>query len=232
MPRASGCRQWHLRRPLPAATSTLSDLQLTRAGSGFLGQSGRRPIQSALAQARASAVDAEAARLGSPSALRHAYIELQTTICCSMSLTQLSSSASKSLRSPYRNAADGLAPRGQADRGAGCPGGPADKVIPIAKRGSSSPSHISFAALLGQGPDRGKHDRAAAATWLGSAMRPPCSLGPAGRRPDLMQSGVRAQQPDDNHQGAPSGFLSHGLLVRLRGLPAWSGCTDQPVNAN
>lgn len=205
--------------PPPFGGSWNTDIQLQANLSwevDFWGKQ-KNAYESALGAARASAIDAEAARLGLAADIADTYVQLQRAFARrDIAASTLARREQVLSLTRDRNAA-GIDSRLEVKQ--------AEEAIPASREEiaqldeSIALARDQLAALLGKGPDRGLAIERPAARALGPLTLP--SVIPAellGRRPDLLAQRLRIEAAGKDIEVAKASFYPNVNLVAFAGL--------------
>ncbi len=203
--------------PYAGNTATLSELQVALSWElDFWGKQ-RAAYQSALGLARASAVDAEAARLELSTSIAHAYIQLQHAyLLLDVANATLKQREQITALTRDRNAA-GLDSRLEVRQTEEALPATREQVIQLQE--TIEITRHQLAALLGAGPDRGLTiTRPAAAALAPPALpsRLPSEL--LGRRPDLIAQRLRVTAAADAIKVRQADFYPNVDLIAFAGF--------------
>lgn len=203
--------------PFAGGTSTLSDLQLSLSWEVDFWGKQRAAYQSALGLARASAVDAEAARLALSTSIAHAYIELQHDyLLLDVADSTLKQREQIIALTRDRNAA-GLDSRLEVKQTEEAVPAAREQIIQLQE--TIELTRHQLAALLGAGPDRGATIARPAATALADPALPsrlPAQL--LGRRPDLIAQRLRVTAAAETIKVRRADFYPNVDLVAFAGF--------------
>lgn len=203
--------------PFAGSTSTLSDLQVALSWEVDFWGKQRAAYQSALGTARASAVDAEAARLALSTSIAHAYIELQHDyLLLDVADSTLKQREQIVALTRDRNAA-GLDSRLEVKQTEEAVPAAREQIIQLQER--IELTRHQLAALLGAGPDRGATIARSAATALTDPALPsrlPSEL--LGRRPDLIAERLRVAAAAETIKVRQADFYPNVDLVAFAGF--------------
>jgi NodT family efflux transporter outer membrane factor (OMF) lipoprotein len=208
--------------PLAGSWSTLHQLQATLSWELDFWGKNRAAYESALGQARATAVDAYAARLALSSNIAQAYVQLQRAYL----QLDVAGATLKEREQLYaltrdRNAA-GIDSRLELKQ--------AESALPATREQIAQLQETiqltrnQLAALLGQGPDRGLAIARPEATALAAVALP--STLPAellGRRPDLIAQRARVEAAQKDIASAKAEFYPNVNLMAFVGLQSFGG---------
>jgi NodT family efflux transporter outer membrane factor (OMF) lipoprotein len=176
--------------PFAGNTATLSELQVALAWEVDFWGKQRAAYQSALGLARASAVDAAAARLALSTSIAHAYFQLQHAyLLLDVANATLKQREQITALTRDRNAA-GLDSRLELRQTEAALPATREQLMQLQE--TIELTRHQLAALLGAGPDRGLAITRPAATALAAPALPsrmPSEL--LGRRPDLIAQRLR-----------------------------------------
>jgi NodT family efflux transporter outer membrane factor (OMF) lipoprotein len=203
--------------PFAGGTSTLSDLQVTLSWEVDFWGKQRAAYQSALGQAQASAVDAEAARLALSTSIAHAYIELQHDyLLLDVADSTLNQREHILALTRDRNAA-GLDSRLEVKQTEESVPAAREQILQLQERIELTRHQV--AALLGKGPDRGTMIARPAATALADPALPsrlPSEL--LGRRPDLIAQRLRVAAAAETIKVRQAEFYPNVDLIAFAGF--------------
>jgi NodT family efflux transporter outer membrane factor (OMF) lipoprotein len=208
--------------PLAGSWSTLHQLQATLSWELDFWGKNRAAYESALGQARATAVDAYAARLALSSNIAQAYVQLQRAyLQLDVAEATLKEREQLYALTRDRNAA-GIDSRLELKQ--------AESALPATREQIAQLQETiqltrnQLAALLGQGPDRGLAIARPAATALAAVALP--STLPAellGRRPDLIAQRARVEAAQKDIASAKAEFYPNVNLMAFVGLQSFGG---------
>jgi len=203
--------------PFAGSTSTLSDLQTSLSWEVDFWGKRRAAYQSALGLARASAVDAEAARLALSTSIAHAYIQLQHDyLLLDVADETLKQREHIMALTRDRNAA-GLDSRLEVKQTEEAVPAAREQIIQLQE--SIELTRHELAALVGAGPDRGATITRPAASALADPALPtrlPSDL--LGRRPDLLAERLRAAAAADTIKVRQADFYPNVDLIAFAGF--------------
>ena len=208
--------------PFAGSWSTLHQLQATLNWELDFWGKNRAAYESALGQARATAVDAYAARLALSTNVAQAYVQLQRAyLQLDVAEATLSEREQIYALTRDRNAA-GIDSRLELKQ--------AESALPATREQIAQLQETiqltrnQLAALLGQGPDRGLAINRPAATALAPVALP--SALPAellGRRPDLIAQRARVEAAQKDIASAKAEFYPNVNLMAFVGLQSLGG---------
>jgi NodT family efflux transporter outer membrane factor (OMF) lipoprotein len=208
--------------PLAGSWSTLHQLQATLSWELDFWGKNRAAYESALGQARATAVDAYAARLALSSNIAEAYVQLQRAyLQLDVAEATLKEREQLYALTRDRNTA-GIDSRLELKQ--------AESALPATREQIAQLQETlqltrnQLAALLGQGPDRGLAIARPAATALAAVALP--STLPAellGRRPDLIAQRARVEAAQKDIASAKGEFYPNVNLMAFVGLQSFGG---------
>jgi NodT family efflux transporter outer membrane factor (OMF) lipoprotein len=202
--------------PFAGSTSTLSNLQMSLSWEVDFWGKQRAAYQSALGLARASAVDADAARLALSTSIAHAYIQLQRSyLLLDVADSTLKQREQITALTRDRNAAglDSSLELKQTEEAI-----PAAREQIIQLQASIELTRHQLAALVGAGPDLGAGIARPAATALAEPSLPsrlPSEL--LGRRPDLIAQRLRVAAAAQTIKARQADFYPNVNLVAFVG---------------
>ena len=208
--------------PLAGTWSTLHQLQATLSWELDFWGKNRAAYEAALGQARATAVDAYAARLALSTNIAQAYVQLQRAyLQLDVAEATLKEREQLYALTRERNAA-GIDSRLELKQ--------AESALPATREQIAQLQETiqltrnQLAALLGQGPDRGLAIARPAATALAAVVLP--STLPAellGRRPDLIAQRARVEAAQKDIASAKAEFYPNVNLMAFVGLQSFGG---------
>ncbi|HEV8553522.1 MAG TPA: efflux transporter outer membrane subunit [Casimicrobiaceae bacterium] len=208
--------------PFAGSWNTLHQLQATLNWELDFWGKNRAAYESALGQARATAVDAYAARLALSSNIAQAYVQLQRAyLQLDVAEATLKEREQLYALTRERNAA-GIDSRLELKQ--------AESALPATREQIAQLQETiqlmrnQLAALLGQGPDRGLAIARPAATALAAVALP--STLPAellGRRPDLIAQRARVEAAQKDIASAKAEFYPNVNLMAFVGLQSFGG---------
>jgi len=208
--------------PFAGSWSTLHQLQATLNWELDFWGKNRAAYESALGQARATAVDAYAARLALSTNVAQAYVQLQRAyLQLDVAEATLHEREQIYALTRDRNAA-GIDSRLELKQ--------AESALPATREQIAQLQETiqltrnQLAALLGQGPDRGLAINRPAATALAPVALP--SALPAellGRRPDLIAQRARVEAAQKDIASAKAEFYPNVNLIAFVGLQSLGG---------
>jgi NodT family efflux transporter outer membrane factor (OMF) lipoprotein len=208
--------------PFAGSWSTLHQLQATLNWELDFWGKNRAAYEAALGQARATAVDAYAARLALSSNIAQAYVQLQRAyLQLDVAEATLKEREQLYALTRDRNAA-GIDSRLELKQ--------AESALPATREQIAQLQETiqltrnQLAALLGQGPDRGLAIARPAATALAAVVLP--STLPAellGRRPDLIAQRARVETAQKDIASAKAEFYPNVNLMAFVGLQSFGG---------
>jgi len=203
--------------PFAGGTSTLSDLQATLSWEVDFWGKQRAAYQSALGLARASAVDAEAARLALSTSIAHAYIQLQHAyLLLDVADSTLKQREQITALTRDRNAA-GLDSRLELKQTEESLPAAREQIIQLQE--TTDITRHQLAALVGAGPDRGATIARPAVNALTEPALPsrlPSDL--LGRRPDLIAQRLRVAAAAETIKVRQADFYPNVDLVAFAGF--------------
>ncbi len=203
--------------PFAGSTSTLSDLQVSLSWEMDFWGKQRAAYQSALGLARASAVDAEAARLALSTSIARAYIGLEHAyLLLDVADATLKQREHIMALTRDRNAA-GLDSRLEVKQTEEAVPAAREQIIQLQE--SIELVRHELAALVGAGPDRGAAISRPAANALADASLPsrlPSEL--LGRRPDLIAQRLRVVAAADTIKVRQADFYPNVDLIAFAGF--------------
>ncbi|HEV8255769.1 MAG TPA: efflux transporter outer membrane subunit [Casimicrobiaceae bacterium] len=208
--------------PFAGSWSTLHQLQATLNWELDFWGKNRAAYESALGEARATAVDAYAARLALSSNIAQAYVQLQRAyLQLDVAEATLKEREQLYALTRDRNAA-GIDSRLELKQ--------AESALPATREQIAQLQETiqltrnQLAALLGQGPDRGLAIARPTATALAAVALP--STLPAellGRRPDLIAQRARVEAAQKDIASAKAEFYPNVNLMAFVGLQSFGG---------
>jgi len=203
--------------PFGGSWSTLSQLQATLSWEIDFWGKNRAAYQRALGEARATALDAQAARLALSSNIAHAYVQLERAyLQLDVAQDTLQQREQIYKLTQDRNAA-GVDSKLELRQ--------AQSALPAAReqiaqlQESIQLTRNQLAALLGQGPDRGQaitRPAAAALTAVSLPSRVPSEL--LGRRPDILAQRWRVEAASHGIDNARAQFYPDVNLTAFIGF--------------
>ncbi len=203
--------------PFAGSTSTLRDLQVSLSWEVDFWGKQRAAYQSALGLARASAVDAEAARLALSTSIARAYIQLEHAyLLLDVANATLKQREQIIALTRDRNAA-GLDSRLEVKQTEEAVPAAREQIIQLQE--SIELARHELAALVGAGPDRGAAITRPAASALAEPALPsrlPSDL--LGRRPDLIAQRLRVAAAADTIKVRQADFYPNVDLIAFAGF--------------
>jgi NodT family efflux transporter outer membrane factor (OMF) lipoprotein len=208
--------------PFAGSWSTLHQLQATLNWELDFWGKNRAAYESALGQARATAVDAYAARLALSSNIAQAYVQLQRAyLQLDVAEATLKEREQLYALTRERNAA-GIDSRLELKQAEAALPATREQIAQLQE--TIQLTRNQLAALLGQGPDRGLAIARPAATALAAVALP--STLPAellGRRPDLIAQRARVEAAQKDIASAKAEFYPNVNLMAFVGLQSFGG---------
>jgi len=203
--------------PLGGSTHTLNQLQATLSWELDFWGKNRAAYQAALGTARATEVDAYAARLALSTNIAQAYVQLQRAyLLHDVAVTTLAERERIHALTRDRNAA-GLDSRLELKQAESALPATREELARIDEQMALARNQI--AALMGAGPDRGQAIQRPSDSALASATLPttvPAEL--IGRRPDVIAERWRIEAAERDIASAKAQFYPNVNLVAFVGL--------------
>jgi len=208
--------------PLGGSTRTVNQLQATLSWEIDFWGKNRAAYDAAIGLARASAVDADAARLALSTSVAQAYVQMQRAyLQRDIAATTLTERERIYELTRDRNAA-GLDSRLELKQAESAL--PATREVLVALDERIALARNEIAALLGAGPDRGLAIERPAGVALASIALPttvPAEL--IGRRPDVIAQRLRIEAASRDIASAKAQFYPNVNLIGFVGLQALGG---------